>query len=94
VVNPEQEDRPMAVVRRCPRCGHPLERCDGEAYCPNCTVYAQVSFDSWMARVDEALVRKVGVSSNDLPDFTYRDLLDAGCTPEEAADTAIDNAVS
>jgi hypothetical protein len=46
-----------------------------------------------MARVDEALVRKVGVSSSDLPDFTYRDLFDTGCTPEEAADAAIENAM-
>jgi hypothetical protein len=53
-----------------------------------------VSFDEWMARVDEAIVRKVGVASSDLPDFTYRDVFDAGSTPEEAADAAIDNAVS
>jgi hypothetical protein len=47
-----------------------------------------------MARVDGALVRKVGVSSSDLPDCCYRDMYDAGCTPEDAADEAIDNAVS
>ena len=52
------------------------------------------SFEAWMARVDGALVRKVGVSSSDLPDCCYRDMYDAGCTPEDAADEAIDNAVS
>jgi hypothetical protein len=82
------------MLRRCPTCGQPLERCDGEAYCPNCTSYGPVSFEDWMARVDEALVGKVGVSSGDLPDFTYRDLFDQGVTPEEAADAAIENAVS
>jgi hypothetical protein len=58
-----------------------MERCDDGA-----------SFGAWMARVDEALVRKVGVSSADLPDLAYRDLYDQGVTPEEAADAAIENA--
>ena len=52
------------------------------------------SFKEWMAAVNEARVRKVGVCSSDLPNFTYRDLYDQGCTPEEAADAAIENAMS
>jgi hypothetical protein len=67
---------------------------EGSTYCPDCTSYTAASFDSWMARVDEAIVRRVGVCSSDLPDFTYRDLYDQGVTPEEAADAAIENAVS
>jgi hypothetical protein len=47
-----------------------------------------------MAEVDDALVRKVGVSSADLPDTLYRDLYDAGYGPEEAADEAIENSMT
>jgi hypothetical protein len=53
-----------------------------------------MDFDVWKAKVDDRLVSKVGVSSDDLPDIPYRDLFDTGCTPEEAADVAIDNAMS
>jgi hypothetical protein len=52
------------------------------------------SFKEWMAAVNEARVRKVGVCSSDLPNFTYRDLYDQGVTPEEAADYAIENAAA
>src|SRR4051794_30300723 len=50
------------------------------------------TYEAWMAAVDAALVREVGVCSTDIPDVCYRDLYDSGCTPEEAADEAIENA--
>ena len=50
-------------------------------------------FEMWKAEVDDCLVRKVGVSSDDIPDICYHDLFDTGCTPDEAADLAIENAM-
>ena len=84
----------MTSLSRCPRCGQPRESYEGSTYCPDCTTFAPTSFEAWMARVDDALVRKVGVSSGDIPDIPYRDLFDQGITPEEAADEAIENAMS
>ncbi len=86
----------MTNVPRCPRCGQPLARLDGESYCPACTSYRpnRPTFEKWMAEVDDCLVRKVGVSSADLPDVCYRDLFDQGVTAEEAADEAIENSMS
>jgi hypothetical protein len=66
----------------------------GERYCPDCTTFSPTPrrpFDEWMASVDEVLVRKVGVSSADLPDMCYRDLYDEGYSPEETAEDAIEN---
>ena len=48
----------------------------------------------WMEQVDACLVRRVGVSSADLPDVPYRDLFDQGSTPEEAAEEAVENAMN
>jgi len=51
------------------------------------------SYETWISDVDAVLVRKVGVSSADLPDILYRDLYDDGHSPEEAAEEAIENAM-
>jgi hypothetical protein len=69
---------------------------EGERYCPSCTTYStnRLTFDAWMSAVDDALVRKTGVSSADLPDWTYRDAYEDGLTPQEAADAAVENAMS
>jgi hypothetical protein len=81
-------------VPRCRHCGQPLEVFESERYCPGCDSYRilRPTFDVWMSEVDAALVRKIGVSSSDLPDFCYRDAYDEGFTPEEAADEAIEAA--
>jgi uncharacterized Zn finger protein (UPF0148 family) len=86
----------MTSLPRCPRCGQPLARYEGSQYCPNCVSYRpnRPTFDVWMAKVDDTLVRKVGVSSADLPDVCYRDMYDTGSTPEEAADEAIENSMT
>jgi hypothetical protein len=49
-------------------------------------------FDTWMRQVDECIGRRCGLSSSDLPDWTYRDAFDDGLSPEEAAAEALDNA--
>jgi hypothetical protein len=69
---------------------------EGDTYCPNCVCYRpnRPTYDKWMAEVDDALVRKVGVSSADMPDICYRDLYDSGYSPEEAADEAIENSMT
>lgn len=46
-------------------------------------------FRLWMAQVDVLILRKTGVTSNDLPDFCYRDAFDDGATPNKAAQRAI-----
>lgn len=85
----------MMNVPRCKRCNQPL--CiteDAETYCADCTSFRPTwaSFEAWMEAVDACLVRRLGVSSADLPDIAYRDLFDGGSSPQEASDTAIENA--
>lgn len=89
----------MKILPRCPRCNQPLAIIeDGdshETYCPDCLSVRPTwaSFEAWMQAVDDALVRKVGVASSDLPDIAYRDLYDSGSSPQEAADSAIEDAI-
>ncbi len=47
-----------------------------------------------MAACDEVLVRRVGVSSADLPDWTYHDAYSEGMTPTEAATAVIEASMS
>ena len=89
----------MTMIPHCPRCGQPLaiieDEDSHETYCPDCTSFRpnRPTFENWMARVDDVLVRKVGVSSADLPDMAYADMYDEGITPEEAADRAIEDSM-
>lgn len=48
-------------------------------------------FDVWMAKVDAAVEKKIGLSVYDLPDLCYRDMFDDGVTPSQAARMAIKN---
>lgn len=86
----------MTSLPRCRLCGQPLEVFESERYCPSCDSYrlTRPTFEGWMAEVDDVLVRKVGVSSADLPDVCYRDLYGQGSTPAEAADEAVENSMS
>ena len=90
----------MTMIPHCPRCGQPLaiieDEDSHETYCPDCTSFRpnRPTFEQWMAEVDDVLVRKVGVSSADLPDVPYRDFYDVGSTAEEAAEEAIENSMS
>ena len=48
-----------------------------------------VSFDAWMALVNQRLIAKCGMSSEDLPDAPYRDWFEDGMTTTEAVDRAV-----
>ena len=48
-----------------------------------------MSFDRWMAKVNQALEDMVGLDSRDLPDWCYRDAFDTGMAPDEAADDVL-----
>ena len=39
------------------------------------------TFEEWMRLVDQSIQRKVGLDSNDLPDYATRDAYDAGEAP-------------
>ena len=48
------------------------------------------TFEEWMKIVDSIIARKCdGMTSDDLPDFCYRDMFDDGCLPTQAARRAI-----
>lgn len=49
-----------------------------------------MTFQAWKAQVNAAVIARVGVSCDDLPDIGYRDLYDDECTPDEAAEEALD----
>lgn len=42
-----------------------------------------MSFELWMIKVNNLLAAKVGVGSEDLPDYCWRDAFDDGLTPKE-----------
>ena len=41
-----------------------------------------MTYEQWKNEVDDLLLRDLGVSSDDLPDYCYRDDYDAGLFPE------------
>lgn len=46
-----------------------------------------MTFDQWLAAVDEIFVARIGFSTSDLPDLTpTRELYDERLTPAEAAE--------
>ena len=47
-------------------------------------------FEHWMNRVDSILLRRVGVTSGDLPDTCLHDWYDDGITPGQAAQLLIE----
>ena len=47
-------------------------------------------FDIWMKKVDSALARKCGLTSEDLADCCYYDWYEDGVTPAEAADMVLE----
>jgi len=46
-------------------------------------------FKAWMKEVDAALIKKTGLSSDDLPDYCYDNDFEDGATPKQAANAAI-----
>lgn len=55
----------------------------------NVMVESEEAFDSWMACVDTALEERIGLSSDDLADYCYRDWFDGGMSPDDAAREAM-----
>ncbi len=53
--------------------------------------YDDASFRSWMAAVDAAVSRLVGISVHDLADAMFRDAYDDGCTAYDMAIQALEN---
>lgn len=45
-----------------------------------------MDFETWMEAVDRELENLCGFSSNDLPDFLYRDAFNDGATPKAIAE--------
>lgn len=50
---------------------------------------AKDSFEAWMKQVNAALEKAVGLSSEDLADYAYRDAYDAGKKPASVAKAVI-----
>ena len=48
-----------------------------------------MSFTEWLNEVDLQTMKRVGCSVHDLPDFSSRDMFDAGIDPDEAAEEAL-----
>ncbi len=54
---------------------------------------SKMSYEDYMKKVDKYLLRKVGLTHMDLPDYHYRDSYDEGATVEEVAEDAIEYAM-
>lgn len=50
---------------------------------------SKLTFEEWMQKVNEDLVRLCSMGSDDLPDWRYRDDYDDGMTPLRSALRAI-----
>lgn len=50
---------------------------------------SEAAFAAWMVKVNAALEKRCGVSSDDLPDCCYRDWHEDGYSPSAAAREAI-----
>lgn len=51
-----------------------------------------LTWEQWKGAVNAAIVRKVGVHADDLPDWNYRDAFNQGMQPPRAAAAVIRNA--
>lgn len=52
-----------------------------------------MTFDEWMKQVDSEIEKHFGLSSDDLPDWTYADAFEDGMKPEDAAQEAMSAAM-
>lgn len=49
-----------------------------------------MTFDEWKNKVNAEVQNLIGLSADDLPDFTYRDAFEAGESPESVAQQVVD----
>jgi hypothetical protein len=47
-------------------------------------------FDKWLGKVDSHISALCGLSHFDLADRPYYDMFEGGCTPQEAAEEALE----
>ena len=52
----------------------------------------QKRFDEWKVKVNAIVIRKTGVSCDDLPDYCYADCFQMGNSPSQTAMDVIRNA--
>lgn len=52
----------------------------------------RLTYEQWKGAVNAAVIRRVGLSADDLPDWNYRDAYESGMTPLRAAAKVIKNA--
>ena len=50
---------------------------------------ARPGFDAWMVKVNAIIVKRTGLSADDLPDYLYDDDYEDGASPSQAASAAI-----
>jgi len=43
-----------------------------------------IKYEEWLKGVDKVFLRKYGLTANDVPDYNWRTLFDAGYAPQEA----------
>lgn len=55
------------------------------------TMSTDLEFELWKEAVDLWLMSLIGLTSDDIKDWAYRDAFDAGVHPNEAAQDALDN---
>lgn len=51
-----------------------------------------LTFEEWKKQVDSYLIRKIGLSSDCLPDYCYHECWKAGDSPKDTALEALDYA--
>ena len=49
-----------------------------------------MTYEQWVAKVDQVLTSRVGLSMDDLPDWLSRDAFEDGLSPEEGADICLE----
>ena len=49
-----------------------------------------MTYEQWVAKVDQVLASRIGLSMDDLPDWLSRDAFEDGLSPEEGADICLE----
>ena len=50
----------------------------------------QMTYEQWVAKVNQVLANRIGLSMDDLPDWLSRDAFEEGLSPEEGADICLE----
>ena len=50
----------------------------------------QMTYEQWVAKVNQVLASRIGLSMDDLPDWLSRDAFEDGLSPEEGADICLE----